>query len=178
MASIQGDIPTAKESAGLASELTARIGDRIGESWALLNMGHAYMAAGEPEEAAKSYQRCMDLRLGLDMPGFEIEPMAGLVQAALGQEDLASASEYTERILAHLARGGTLERTEEPLRIYLACYETLLQRKDDRARALLEEAGKLLDNQAARLPDESARQLFLNSTPWRRAIQRARENNL
>ncbi|HEY6074815.1 MAG TPA: tetratricopeptide repeat protein, partial [Anaerolineales bacterium] len=178
VASVQGDIPTAKEAASLAAELTTRIGDRIGESWALLNMGHAYMAAGEPEEAAESYQRCMDLRLELDMPGFEIEPMAGLIQAALGQKDLASASEHTEHILAHIERGGTLERTEEPLRIYLACYETLVQMKDDRARALLEEAGKLLDMQAARLPDESARQLFLNSTPWRRAIKRARENNL
>lgn len=173
--SIQGDSQEALEAAQQASRITRRTGDRAGESWALLNMGHAYLAAGELDKADESYSDCVTLRLSLDQPGFEMEPMAGLVQVALRQADLEKALRSTGHILAHLDRGGTLESTEEPLRIYHACYETLLQANDPRARSLLNEAGRLLDTQMSKLPDETDRQIFLNSAPWRGAIQRARE---
>ena len=79
----------------------------------------------------------------------------------------------TERILSHLSNGGTLEGTEEPLRIYFTCYSALSQNMDLRAGALLNEAYSQLAEQIFRISDDEARRMYVENVPWRRAIQQA-----
>ena len=171
---MEGNSVPALAMARRALELTSQIGDQAGESWARLNMGHAYLGTGDLPEASKCYSQCIALRQEMHQPGFEMEPLAGQVQVAFRRGDLQEAMRITQRILGYLANGGTLERAEEPLRIYYACYQTLMKAGDPRAHSLLTEAGRYLDLQLSRLPDVHSRQLFLNGAAWRAAIQRAR----
>ena len=59
------------------------------------------------------------------------------IESLVETGDIDRAGEWTESILAHLQSGGTLDGTEEPLRIHLACYRALDLRSDPRARDVL-----------------------------------------
>lgn len=173
VAGVQGDAATAIQSAHQACSLARRTGDRAAEAWSLLYSGHAFLLLGEIEQARGAYEACLQIREGLGQPGANMEPMAGLIEAALALGDQDSAKKWTEAILTHLAGGGTLDGTEEPLRVYFACYQALERIKDLRSRTVLQQAGQLLETQASKFADEAARRLYVESVPWRRAIYQA-----
>ncbi len=103
-----------------------------------------------------------------------LEAVAGLIETDLASNNLSRAMERVEEILAHLANDGTLEGTEEPLRIYFVCYRALENNRDPRASNILAKALELLDSQVSKLRDESARLNFVQNVPWRLALQKAR----
>lgn len=173
VAGVQGDAGTAVQSARQACDLARRTGDRAAEAWSLLYGGHAFLLLGKIEEARGAYEACLRIREELGQPGANMEPKAGLIEAALAVDDQDSARKWTEEILAHLSGGGTLDGTEEPLRIYFACYQALDRLKDLRSRTVLQQAGQLLETQVSKFADEAARRLYVESVPWRRAIQQA-----
>ncbi len=45
-----------------------------------------------------------------------LDPVSGLARVALAQGRLDDAMEHIEAVLAHIAGGGSLDGTEEPLR--------------------------------------------------------------
>jgi len=102
-----------------------------------------------------------------------IESVAGLAQAALAGDDLPSASGYADTILAHLDSGGTLDGVEEPLRVYLACYQVLMKAQDPRSETVLRIAAQHLEAQVSKLSDENARRMYIDNIPWRRALWQA-----
>ena len=102
-----------------------------------------------------------------------MEPIAGLVEMALALNDLLTAVQTADHVLAHLKSGGTLQGTDEPLRIYYVCYRALERNRDPRADDLLFEAVRLLNSQLAKLRDGHSRQRFVENAPWRLAIQQA-----
>jgi hypothetical protein len=101
------------------------------------------------------------------------EPKAGLIETALALDDLPAALRWVDEILKHLADGGTLDGTEEPLRIYYACYLVLEKSRDPRASDLLRKAVGMLNSRVSKLRDEESRRVFVERVPWRLAIQRA-----
>ena len=159
-----------------ANELSHKIGERSGEAWSLLYLGYAYLLDKNYEMARDIFQESIIIREELGQKGLALEPTAGLIQVALDTDDLSTASSETEKIILHLENGGTFEGTEEPLRIYLACYRALQKLRDPRSTALLQNAVKLLETQVSRLHDVQARQMFIQNVPCRRAIQDAWEN--
>jgi predicted ATPase/class 3 adenylate cyclase len=174
-AGIQGEVSDAVNFAAQAHEMSLRIGERSGEAWSHLYLGHAYALAMEFEKAQSAYADSIRIRRELGQPGFAIEPTAGLIQVALDRNDLVLALQHTEEILMYLAEGGTLEGTEEPLRIYLACYNALEKGKDPRSHDVLQDAIHLLEAQISRLRDDADRRMYIQNVPWRLAIQKARE---
>jgi tetratricopeptide (TPR) repeat protein len=174
-AGIQGEALEAVKYAARAHELSLRISERSGEAWAYLYLGHAYALVKEFGKAERAYADSIHIREELGQPGLAMEPTAGLIQVALDRDNLALALQHTEAILAFLAGGGALEGAEEPLRIYLACYNALEKGKDPRAREVLQEAIHLLDAQVSRFRDEAAGRMYVQNVPWRLAIQNARE---
>ena len=74
-----------------------------------------------------------------------------------------------EGILDHLEHG-TLEGTEEPIRVYLTCYRVLAANRDPRAKELLRFAYGLLQKRAAKIGDEAQRRLYLEDVPAHRAL--------
>jgi predicted ATPase/class 3 adenylate cyclase len=172
-AGIQGEALDAMNYAAQAHEMSLRIGERSGEAWSYLYLGHAHALMKDYGNAQSAYADSIRIRKELGQPGFAMEPTAGLVQVALDADDLALALYHTEEILKYLAEGGTLDGTEEPLRIYLACYTALEKGKDPRANGVLQDAVHLLEAQVSRLRDDAARRMYVQNVPWRLAIQKA-----
>ena len=83
------------------------------------------------------------------------------------------ASNEAEKILLHLENGGNFEGAEEPLRIYLACFQALKKIKDPRSATVLQDAVRLLETQVSKLHDAQAREMFIQNVPCRRDIQEA-----
>ena len=77
-----------------------------------------------------------------------------------------------EEILNHLT-ARKMDEVDEPLLIYLICYRVLQASHDPRAIDLLKPAYRLLQARAAQLPDEDARQSFLDNDAVQRAIVQA-----
>jgi ATP/maltotriose-dependent transcriptional regulator MalT len=171
--SAQGDAQLALQYTVRALELSRRVGDRGGEAWALFYSGQAALVQKNTEQAQSAFRQSLNIRTELGLSSLVMESIAGLVQAALETEDYDTAFGYAEKILSHLASGGTFEGAEEPLRIYLACYLALEQRRDPRANKILQIAAEKLKTQTSRIHDETARLRYVENVPWRRAIWKA-----
>ena len=170
---LQNDVRHSIEYAQEALELSRKTGYRSGEAWALLYFGHASQLISDYEQALKAYTESISIRSELGQPNMATEPAAGLIETALARNDLPAALRGAENILTHLMNGGTLEGTEEPLRIYFACYQALEKNRDPRSGDLLEKAVEMLNARVSKLRDEESRRLFVEKVPWRLAIQRA-----
>ncbi|HEX8990541.1 MAG TPA: tetratricopeptide repeat protein, partial [Anaerolineales bacterium] len=175
LAGVQGDSASALRFSEQGLELTNKIGDRSGQAWALLYKGHAHLLARQLPLGQQAFQDSVRIREELGQAGLATEPLAGLILLALETGDLDQAGQWTESILAYLQAGGTLDGTEEPLRIHLACYRALEIRKDPRSRGVLQAAAKLLEAQLSKFRDEEARQMYVQNVPWRLAVQQAWE---
>jgi tetratricopeptide (TPR) repeat protein len=170
---LQNDATVSLQYAREALELSGKTGDRSAEAWALLYLGHAHQLLNDHEPARDAYGAAILIRHQLDQPNMAMEPLAGLIEIALTSADLIGAMLEVEKVLLHLASGGTFEGTEEPLRIYYACYVTLAKNQDARARDLLARATQLLDLQVSKLEDKGLRRMFVEKVPWRQAIEQA-----
>ena len=168
---IQNEAKPALQYAQEAAELARKISERAGEAWAMLYMGHAYLLNNELDMAQRAYRNSLEIRNELGQPSLSMEPIAGLVETFLLANDLESAAREAEKILTFLESGSTLDGTEEPLRVYYACYRLLEKRQDPRARQILQTAMKLLEAQVSVFNDDTARNRYIENIPWRRAIR-------
>ena len=169
----QGEGQVAISHAKQANELSRKIGERSGEAWSLLYLGYANLLEKNYDVAKDFFQESVTIRAELGQESLAFEPAAGLIQVALETDDLATASSETEEILQHLENGGSFEGTEEPLRIYLACYRALEKLRDPRSPEVLHGAVELLETQVSKLPDTEASWMFIQNVPYRRDIQDA-----
>jgi tetratricopeptide (TPR) repeat protein len=170
---LQNDVDNAIEYAEKALEVSRRTGDRSSEAWSLLYFGHASQLIKDYEQARQAYSASILIRNELGQPNMATEPEAGLIETDLALDDLPAAMRWVEDILRHLLNGGTLQGTEEPLRIYYACYLALEKKKDPRASDLLMKAVEMLNVRVSKLRDEESRRVYVEKVPWRLAIQQA-----
>ncbi len=77
--------------------------------------------------------------------------------------------------VAYLKAGNNLDGAEEPLRVYLTCYQALRTLNDPRAASVLETAHKLLLERAGNITDSAQRHMFLE-IPYHREILAARDS--
>jgi hypothetical protein len=99
-----------------------------------------------------------------------MEPQAGLLETAMQITDMTAAAQEADRILEYFESGGSLDGTDEPLRVYHTCYLYLRNQKDPRAAQLLQNARQLLDAQVSKFSDPQVRASFIENFPWRRSI--------
>jgi class 3 adenylate cyclase/tetratricopeptide (TPR) repeat protein len=166
----QQDFEFAGQSVRQALQLSQSIGDRSGEAWALTYLGHSQFAQGKLDAAQQAYMEALSIRQELAQPELACEPVAGLARVALQRGDLSMALQHIDAILPHLERGGSLQGTDQPLRVNLICYQVLQQFGDPRASHLLETAYRILQERAAKIPDKPTRQAFLNNIEYHREI--------
>ena len=172
-AGIQNEAQQALQYAHEAAELSQKISERAGEAWAWLYIGHAYLAQNEFHLAQEAYRKSIEIRNELDQPSLSMEPIAGLVETFLVSNDFESASREVDRILGFLEGGSALDGTDEPLRVYYACYLLLEKKQDPRSNEILQTAMNLLEAQVSKFKDEPARKRYIENIPWRRAIRDA-----
>jgi len=156
--------------------IAEKIGERSGEAWALTYLGHSHLGLNELKSAMKAYQAAVNIRRELEQPPLLMEPLAGMIQVFLKQKDYDSAFAHCEEILTYLSSGGTLDGAEEPVRVYLTIYQTLVIRHDPRANKILRAAHELLQTQISRIQDENNRTLYVQNVPWRRELMEIWEN--
>jgi len=166
----QGDLQSALSYAEQGLSGAQESGDRSNDAWAQFYLGHAYFELEQLEDAEQAYQGSYEIRRSLKQPNLESEPLAGLAKTALASGDPPQAEKYVQSILAYLDQGGTLAGAEEPLRVYLTCYQVLRSTHNPSADSLLESAYLILQEQAARIEDESMRLSFLEKVPHHREI--------
>jgi predicted ATPase/class 3 adenylate cyclase len=167
----QGNYPDAHLNAIQALDLARKLGDRSAEAWALTYYGHTSLGAGNHPEAASAYQKALNIRRTLEQQSLAMEPLAGLAQTALEEGNSVTALSNVENILSHFTNGGNLDGTEEPLRVYLIVYLTLIANHDPRAGQILEDAHSLLEEHVSRIQDPSNKKMYVNNVPWRRQIE-------
>lgn len=172
-AGIQNQPAVAAQYAEQAIVLAEKVGEMSGQAWGWLYLGHAQLLMDEIEQAKTSFQSSLRIREQLGQTALSMEPLAGLIEAGLRAGDLDGAASNTERILAHLANGGTLNGTDEPLRAYFQCFRLLEKKQDPRATQVLGDAIEMLDAQLAKLKDEHTRELYVKNVPWRAALKEA-----
>jgi tetratricopeptide (TPR) repeat protein len=151
--------------------LARNLKDRSAEAWALTFLGFAHLGAGNLSEARDQFQTAYDIRVSLEQNTLAMEPLAGLAQVELDRDHPAAALVFTDRILSYQAEGGNLEGTEEPLRIYLTVYLTLMANQDPRAGEVLDHAHFQLMEQVGKIQVQADKDIFINNVPWRRKIE-------
>jgi class 3 adenylate cyclase/tetratricopeptide (TPR) repeat protein len=172
-----GEDEDALSYAGQGLELGRAIQDRGGEAWALTVQGHAFAALKRLPEATLAYQAALEIRADMDQAALACEPRAGLARVSLAQADLAAALAHIKPVLAFLDGGGSLDGTEEPLRVLLTCYQVLQTAGDSRAAQILAVAYQQLCARSDKLADPSARRRFLEDIPYHRQIVEAWKQN-
>jgi tetratricopeptide (TPR) repeat protein len=172
-----GDYEDALSHAGQGVELGRSIQDRNGEAWALTTQGHALAVLNRIPEATAAYLAALHIRLELNQTALASEPRAGLARIALSQKDPPAALVHISPLVVFLDGGGSLDGTEEPLRVFLTCYQVLQAANDPRAAKILAVAYHQLRSRADKIADPSARQHFLEDIPYHRQILDAWERN-
>lgn len=166
----QGNVEISEQYAAQAMTLSLEKGDRSGEAWSYYYLGNAFLGGGKLEEARSAFARALEMRTEQNQPSLAKEPLAGLIRVALADHDPALAIQYANEVMEYLSNGGTLDGAEEPLRIYLACFNALKTKRDPRCDDILAVARDLLNAQAARISVVSSRRRFIDNVPWRREI--------
>ncbi len=148
------------------------VGNRRSESMTLLNLGEAAAELGQLEAARDHARQAVRLAETLMMPSVLLECRAGLARAHKALAEWEAARDQVETILAHLDAGKTLSGTWSIVRIFLTCYQVLQETDDPRAARILESGHALLQERAAKIPEENLRRSFLENVPWHREIVR------
>ena len=164
-----GDDEAARGYAVEMLRIAQEIGHRSHQGYALNNLGHALAGLNRLAEAAETYRQAVALRHDLGEHFLAMESLAGLARVLMAEGKPAEAQAHVEEILAYL-RSGSLDGTDEPLRIYLTCYQVLKMEKDPRAQEILTTAYELLQQWANRISDEDLRRSFLKNVRAHRQI--------
>lgn len=172
-----GDGQAALDYAGQALELGRTIQDRGGEAWALTVQGHAFDVLRRFPEASQAYQAAVDIRTVLEQAALACEPRAGLARVALELDNHPEALAHLSPVLVFLDGGGSLDGTDEPLRVLLTCYQVLQATGDPRADHFLATASQQLAARAEKITDLDARRRFQQDIPYHRQILDAWERS-
>jgi class 3 adenylate cyclase/tetratricopeptide (TPR) repeat protein len=168
----QDDNETARQLARQARQLAQTLGDQRLLGNALTHLGHALLELGEVVEAGQVYQEAFELRRDAGEMNRAMEPLAGLARVAWLRGDRSSAALRVAEIVPHLEHH-SLAGCEEPLRVYLTCYQILTATQAPAGLTLLQQAYELLSERAAKLTDPSCQRSFLEDVVVHRRIRLA-----
>lgn len=152
-----------------ALELAQEVGDPHLLGYAWTHLGHVQEGLGQLTEAAESYRKALALRRKMGEDHLAMEPLAGLARLALLQADIPRAQSHVDEILAYLELG-TLEGTEEPFRVYLACYRVLRASGDSRAAEFLRMVHQQMQQRITQIEDEASRRSFQENVAVHRQL--------
>jgi len=124
---------------------------------------------GDVTAALVAYQQTLAIDQALGYRHLAVETTADLARAALAQGNIAQASACVADILADLDNG-TLAGTEEPVLVYLTCFQVLRAAGEPRAESVLAAGYALLSERAAQFDDPRRESLFIDNLPAHRTL--------
>jgi class 3 adenylate cyclase/tetratricopeptide (TPR) repeat protein len=167
---LSGDQVAALTNADQALHLASLTQNRSSEAWAHTYRGHALAQVGRLDQASSAFRAALAIRQELGQHILSAEPGAGLARIALQQKGPQAALLYIEPFIAQVEAGSPLEGTDEPVRVYLTCYQILHALEDRRAAPILDLAHQMLQKRALNIKDEALRLSFLDSIPYHREV--------
>jgi predicted ATPase/Tfp pilus assembly protein PilF len=172
LAYYRNDLPEAEENQQLVLQMAQERSSPEVESLAWLRLGRVWCDREKLAEALDAYRKSLVLRRDLGRVNLTLEPLAGLARASLALGELAQAGDYAEDILAtlDLPFSNLLDSADDPAWVYLCCVRVFQASGDPRAPAVLEQAYDSLQSQAAQIPGEELRKLFLENIPGNRKL--------
>ncbi|MEM7134462.1 MAG: tetratricopeptide repeat protein [Chloroflexota bacterium] len=188
----QGDSTNALPMAKQAVEIFEKLGDQLGETYSLTTVGRSLLTLGDVDSAQEVYERALAFRQSLGQRHLEMEVLAGLASIDMARANLNRLSNSTngpsgrpekidgpmhpnllekvDTILAYALLNPELAGAEEPLRIYLTCFEVLQLYADPRAERVLGEMHKLMQTRADFFEDNILRSSYIENIHTHRAI--------
>ena len=165
----QGNHELARVYSQQALDVIRELGDQHIQAYLLKNLGHAWEGLGDLEQAKAAFQQALTLRRKLKQEYLIPELIAGLARIALARQDAIQALAHAEEILAYL-QNYALKGADEPICVYLTCYDILVERQDPRAQDILETAYHLLQERSAQINDDAQRHSFLENVKAHHAV--------
>jgi len=160
-----GDPYTAQQYCEQALVIDQETGNRRGEGYSLTYLAITLEGTGEIEGAAAAYAEALKLRRELGQEALGMDALAGLARVALQQGQPAEALAHAEEILDWIGEHG-VQGMDDPVRVHLAVADALTAAEQgERAAQVLAAAQSLVQERAARIGDEAARQSFLENVP-------------
>ncbi len=172
---IFGDKDMAQSYARQAIAILQDIGDQRSAAYGLSHLGWIMMGSNDHDAAQDFYSQALQARRKLGQEMLAMDDLAGLARVALAQGNVTEARARVEEILAWLTANSP-DGIEFPVMVYLICYQVLQAAAGNdmealaRARAVLQEGYKLLQERANRIQDEALRRQFLEKVPFNRDL--------
>lgn len=155
----QGQIELALTYCRQAWQIASALDARPSQAYVLTCLGRVLEAHTAWAEAEAVFQQSMEIRQEMGEVNRVMEARAGLARVAMATGRLDFARAQVQIILAHLT-GHTVDGTEEPLLIYLTCYQVLAATADPTAARLLQQAQQQLQQRAAQIEEPHLRHSF------------------
>ena len=137
-----------------------------------LCLGKFELALGEFAQAREAFNHSLEIRKVMKQPFRIAELHTCLAEVALQEGNAEEAVNYVEQTLEFL-KDHVPNGTEEPMRIYLACYQVLQAADDSRAKDILKQAHDLLMERAEKITDDAMRNSYLENVAANRKIMEA-----
>lgn len=152
-----------------ALRIYTEIEDLDGVAYTHLYLGHRAVAQGLLADAATHYRAVIEARQRLGHTHLLNQGWAGLAAVAWRRGEMHDALAFVERCWPSIVAGQI--QGEEPMPVYLTCYELLSSLGDSRATVVLDQALSQLNRQIQALGDnELARQTYMHAVPSHRAL--------
>ena len=134
---IQGEFILAMQYASQAYDMSLKVIDHSSQAWAYLYLGHANLLVVNGRKPSRSIVNRSVFAMSSKQFSLAMGPDSRLDPAHSAGMLCHLPLNHPETILEYLA-AADLEGTEEPLRIYYACYSALKETKDPRANDALD----------------------------------------
>jgi class 3 adenylate cyclase/predicted ATPase len=180
-----GEYQQALDFAQEGLRLGRESGYPLNQALALAELGHARLNSGQPGQAIEAYLEGLEIfrQAGVNEQASDL--LAGLARAYLAQGDGQNARATVDEIWRNLEKvqregeqfpGQALAGNDNPILVYLTCYEIFLADPDaqEQARLALEAGSRLLQSRAnliaAKSGDTALVRAYLDSFPTHRKL--------
>lgn len=167
----QGQYQQARRCLQAAAQLFGRMGHRRGQADTARNLGVLEYWAGRPRAAARSLRRALTLWQELGDAGNALATQAWLGLACLALGEGEQACSLLQEVEARL-QAGEYSGAYPEQELWWAAYRVWRYcNQEERARRAIEQAHRLVQEQAARIGDPALRRSFLEQIPVNREVE-------
>lgn len=167
----QGQYGEARRCLRTAGQLFRRMGHRRGQADTARNLGVLEYWAGRPRAAARSLRRALTLWQELGDAGNTLATQAWLGLACLALGEGEQACSLLQEVEARL-QAGEYSGAYPEQELWWAAYRVWKYcNQEERARRAIEQAHRLVQEQAARIGDPALRRSFLEQIPVNREVE-------
>lgn len=137
--------------------------------YALGYLGRAYTGLGQWDRATAVYHQSLAIRRKAHDQFLVLEALANLAYLAMLQGDLAAAQDWLISVLVY-SQNETIDRVEEPMRLYWICFQVLQAAGHPDAGDLLQETFGRIQKLSDEIKSSEWREAFLNGIDVHREI--------